>query len=125
MNDQNLLLKIKQAKAVFAFGYLIVDVSGNKSSACHNVDIEQSFLTGEPSTFLVTQTLPSGVRLTTQIEPFQVSKAFFIGEFRDTIQLNNAEEIEHIPVGQSLTPDHIIRTWADMLNRNNWGHLAF
>ncbi|WP_161938111.1 hypothetical protein [Mastigocoleus testarum] len=100
MDDKSPVLDVQEAKAVFAFGYLILYVKGDKSTPCHNIDIERSLLTVEPPTFIVTQTLPAGTICTQVVTPFEFSKSFFIGVFRDSIKIVDSQETKEILVKQ-------------------------
>ena len=98
MDDKSPVLEVKEAKAVFVYGYLILYVKGEKSTPCHIVDIERSLLPVEPPAFIVTQTLPAGTMCQQVVTPFEFSKAFFIGVFRDTINVVDAQGTKEIPV---------------------------
>jgi len=91
------LADVKRAVAFYVGGNLVLSVSGDKPTPCYRVRIEQSLLTVEPPTFIVEQQRSAGI-CPEVITPYQRTAVFFIGAYRETIDVVSAGGTKSVKV---------------------------
>ena len=91
------LANVKTAVAFYVAGNLVLSVSGDKPTPCYRVRIEQSPLTVEPPTFIVEQQRSGGI-CPEVITPYQRTAVFFIGTYRETVNVISADGTKSVKV---------------------------
>src|SRR5258706_6553054 len=102
MADQKLvppweLAHVKKAVAVYYGGHLTLSVSGDNPTPCYRVRIEQSLLPVEPPTFIVERQTTGGP-CPDVITPYQRTAVFFIGGYRETIDVISRDGTKSVKV---------------------------
>jgi hypothetical protein len=95
------LARVKTAEAYYLGGHLILVISGDKASPCYTVRIDGS-LDVEPPTFIV-QWRQSG-DCPQVITPYRKAAIFFIGSYREKINVVSAEGTKSIAVKKLAFP---------------------
>ena len=94
------LANVKTAEAYFLGGHLILIVSGDKPTPCYTVRIDHS-LDVEPPTFIV-QWRRTGAACPQVVTPYRKVEIFFIGSYREKIDVVSAEGTKSVPVKNLL-----------------------
>lgn len=95
------LARVKSAEAYYLGGHLILIVSGDKPTPCYTVRIDGS-LDVEPPTFIV-QWRQGGI-CPQVITPYRKVAVFFIGSYRETINVVSEEGTKSVAVKKLPLP---------------------
>jgi len=95
------LANVKSASAFYIGGNLILSVSGDKPTPCYRVRIEESLLPVEPPTFIVQQQ-PTGGICPQIVTPYTRTAVFFIGVYRETVDVVSASGTKSVKVVKVL-----------------------
>jgi len=91
------LADVKSVVAIYIDGHLVLSVRGDKPTPCYRVRIDQSPLAVEPPTFIV-EWQQSGGFCPEVVTPYQRTAVFFIGTYRETVNVVSAGGTKSVKV---------------------------
>lgn len=97
------LARVKKSEAYYFGGHLILIVSGDKPTPCYKVRIERSPLGVEPPTFIV-EWREIGDFCPDVVTPYRQVGIFYIGTYREKINVVSAEGTKSVAVKKLPLP---------------------